>query len=164
MDFQRQTNRALDDEHRATLDLMGRLERALTHGAGAEPWRDPALAPLAAALVRHLELDVARHFEFEERDLFPVLDAAGEGDLGALLAEEHVTILAVVADVLPRARAAAAGTLDAEGYAGLKRGTLELAAQLADHIEKETRALLPALEEALDEDADRELAFAHAGG
>jgi hypothetical protein len=167
MEFQRQTNRALDAEHRGTLDLFGRVERALLRpaAAGAAGARsDPGFAQLAAALVRHLELDVPRHFVFEEQDLFPLLVDAGDGDLAALLAEEHVTILAVVADVLPLARAAAQGTLDDGGYAALKRATLELVERLADHIDKETKALLPALDHVLDDETDRTLAFTHAAG
>ena len=161
MEFQRQTNQALDAEHRGTLDLFGRLERAFTRPDAA---RDPAFAKLAASLVRHLELDVPHHFDFEENDIFPLLVEAGDGDLAALLAEEHVTILAVVADVLPLARAAAQGTQDEDGYAALKRATLELADRLADHIDKETKALLPALDNVLDEETDRTLVFAHAEG
>jgi len=161
MEFQRQTSQALDAEHQGTLDLFGRLGRALAQPAAAG---DGALAALAAALVRHLELDVPRHFDFEERDLFPLLEDAGDGDLAALLAEEHVTILAIVADLLPLARAAAQGTQDDGGRAAFKRTTLELADRLTDHIDKETKALLPALDHVLDEETDRTLVFAHAAG
>lgn len=161
MEFQRQTNQALDAEHQGTLDLFGRLGRALAQPAAAG---DAALAGLAAALVRHLELDVPHHFDFEERDLFPLLEDAGDGDLAALLAEEHVTILAIVADLLPLARAAAQGTQDDGGHAAFKRTTLELADRLTDHIDKETKALLPALDHVLDEETDRTLVFAHAAG
>jgi len=161
MEFQRQTNQALDAEHRGTLDLFGRLERVLAQPAGA---RDPTFAGLAASLVRHLELDVPHHFDFEEQDLFPLLVEAGDGDLAALLAEEHVTILAIVADLLPLARAAALGAQDDAGLAAFKRTTLELADRLADHIDKETKALLPALDHVLDEETDRTLVFAHAAG
>lgn len=164
MEFQRQTNQALDAEHRGTLDLFGRMERVFTRPAGADAAREPGLVKLAESLVRHLEIDVPHHFDFEEQDLFPILVDAGDGDLAALLAEEHVTILAVVADVLPLARAAAQGTLDDAGYAAFKRTTLELADRLADHIDKETKALLPALDHVLDEETDRTLAFAHAEG
>jgi hemerythrin-like domain-containing protein len=160
MDLQRQTGSALDAEHRGTLDLFGRVERVLARTAGADAVRDPAFVQLAGSLVRHLEIDVPRHFGFEERDLFPRLADAGEGDLAALLAEEHVTILAVVADVLPLAREAARGGLDDAGCAALKRATLELVGRLADHIDKETKALLPALDDVLDEETDRTLAFA----
>ena len=164
MEHQRQTSQALDAEHRGTLDLLGRMERVLARPAGALAARDPAFVQLAGSLVRHLELDVPHHFGFEEQDLFPLLVDAGDGDLAALLAEEHVTILAVVADVLPLARVAAEGTLDDAGYAALKRATLELADRLADHIDKETKALLPALDHVLDEETDRTLVFAHAAG
>jgi hemerythrin-like domain-containing protein len=164
MEFQRQTSHALDAEHRSTLDLLGRLERALTRPGAASAASDPALAPLAAALVRHLELDVPDHFAFEENDLFPRLVEAGEGDLAALLGEEHVTILAVVAEALPPARAIAGGGSADADHAAFRRATLELVDRLADHIDKETKALLPALEQLLDEETDRELAFAHAAG
>ncbi len=46
----------------------------------------------------------------------------------------------------------------------LKRGALELVERLVAHIQKETMALLPMLEDLLDEDSDRELAFAYASG
>jgi hemerythrin-like domain-containing protein len=155
--FVRQTNVALDSEHQGTLDLMGRVERALTHGAA-----DDAVAPLMASLVQHLEHDVPVHFGFEENDLFPILIENGAGDLAHLLAEEHVTIVAVVSEVTPLARRMAKGELDAAGVAALKRSALELAARLTDHIDKETKALLPVLEDILDDEADRTLSFAHA--
>ena len=87
---------------------------------------------------------------------------AGEGDIAELLAEEHDAIRAVARDVLPLAQAAAAGALtDAESDA-LRRGALEMVERQVAHIQKETMALLPLLEDLLDEDTDRELAFAYA--
>jgi len=157
--FVRQTNLALDSEHQGTLDLMGRIERALTHGGA-----DAAVAPLMGSLVHHLEHDVPVHFAFEENDLFPILADNGAGDLAHLLAEEHVTIVAVVDELLPLARRMAQGSLDAAGVVALKRSALELASRLNDHIDKETKALLPVLEDILDEEADRTLSFAHAAG
>ncbi len=124
--------------------------------------RDPLLTRLAASLASHIERDIARHFEFEERELFPRLEAAGEGDIVGLLMEEHVAIREVTAELLPLARAAAAGTLEASGWEALKRGALEMGERLTAHIHKETMALLPMLDDVLDEDTDRELAFAYA--
>ena len=65
MSFTRQVSRLLDDEHRANLELLGRLEKALARNADAE------LPALAGPLVRHIEHEVGRHFGFEEESLFP---------------------------------------------------------------------------------------------
>ena len=66
----------------------------------------------------------------------------------------------MAAELLPLARAAAAGTLDDAGWDALKRGALEMVERQVAHIQKETMALLPMLDDLLDDDDDRELAFA----
>jgi hemerythrin-like domain-containing protein len=162
MSFQRQVSRALDEEHRANLDLLGRVEAAFARPSRPEATEDPELGRLLASLARHLEHEVGRHFDFEEVELFPRLQAGGEGDLGSLLEEEHRAIREVIAELLPLANAAGAGTLDREGWESLKRGALEMAERLGAHIQKETMALLPVLDDLLDEDTDRELAFQYA--
>jgi hemerythrin-like domain-containing protein len=164
MSFQRQVSRALDDEHRASLDLLGRVESAFARTGRARMAGDAGLARLAGELAGQLEQEIGRHFDFEERELFPRLADAGEGGIAALLTEEHAAIRAVAAEALPLARAASAATLDAAGWDALKRATFELVERQVAHIQKETMALLPMLEDLLDEDADRELAFAHASG
>jgi hypothetical protein len=70
----------------------------------------------------------------------------------------------VADEVLPLARAAAAGTLDNAGFDALKRGSLEMIERQVAHIQKETMALLPMLDDLLDEETDRELAFAYTSG
>ena len=164
MSFQRQVSHALDAEHRTNLDLLGRVELVFARAARAGAARNEDVAKLAGAFARHVEQDIGRHFDFEERELFPRLAAAGEGDIAALLAEEHEAIRTVAGELLPLARAAAAGTLDDAGWDALKRGTLEMVERQVAHIQKETMALLPMLEDLLDEDTDRELAFAYASG
>lgn len=155
MEFASQVSRLLHDEHRANLELLGKVEYAFARGRTRD-------AALAAALVSQLESDVGRHFDFEEEALFPRLAAAGDGDIGALLAEEHDAIRAVAAEVLPLARAAATGALDDAGWAQLARGALELVERQVAHIQKETMALLPMLDDLLDEETDRALAFDYA--
>lgn len=162
MNFQRQASHALDEEHRANLDLLGRVEQALARAARSGGTRDPDLAQLVASFAHHIEHDVGRHFDFEERELFPRLEAAGEGDIAGLLADEHRAIREVAAELLPLARAAAAGTLDGAGWEALKRGALEMVERQVAHIQKETMALLPMLDDLLDDDTDRELAFLYA--
>jgi hemerythrin-like domain-containing protein len=156
MSLMRQVPQALDTEHRTSLDLLGRLERALQRGT------DDELHALAAPLVRLLEHEIGRHFDFEEHELFPRLADAGDGGVAALLTEEHDIIREVAAELLPLARSAAAGTLAPADAATLKPLALELVERQVSHIQKETMALLPMLDDLLDEDTDRELAFAYA--
>jgi hemerythrin-like domain-containing protein len=157
MSFARQVSQALDEEHRASLDLLGRLERALGRDA------DPELPALAAALGRQLEHEIGRHFGFEEDELFPRMAEAGDGDLAELLAEEHVSLRAVAAELRPLARAVSEGTLAAADRAPFQRLALEWVERLAAHIQKETMALLPLVDDLLDHETDRMLAFAYAG-
>jgi len=164
MTFLRATSRRLDDEHRENLGLFGRVEEAFARAPRGHAAGDPDLVRLVGTLARQLEQEVAHHFDFEERELFPRLDGAGAGDLAELLADEHAAIRAVAAELLPRAHAAAAGTLDAEGWQALQRSVLEFIERMVSHIDKETMALLPMLDDLLDEETDRELAFAYAAG
>jgi hemerythrin-like domain-containing protein len=164
MTFQRQVSHALDEEHRSNLDFLGRVEQAFARAPRSGASRDPELQRLARTLERHLEDEVGRHFDFEERDLFPLMDQAGDGEMAGLLVEEHDAIRAVCGELLPLAREAAAGTLSDVGWDALKRGALEMVERQVAHIQKETMALLPLLDDLLDEDTDRELAFAYAAG
>ena len=161
MEYRRQVSRALDEEHRATLDLMDRVERAFARAGRAH---DPELAKLVGAFGRHVEQELGRHFDFEERELFPRMTEAGDGDMAALLLEEHEAIHAAAGEFLPLARAPGSDTLDQGGRDALKRSSLELTERLRAHIHKETMGLLPLVDDLLDEDTDRDLAFAYATG
>jgi hemerythrin-like domain-containing protein len=162
MEFTSQVSRTLDSEHRATLALLGRVEAAFVRAPREGACKDPAIAALAAELRRLIEEHVDRHFGFEEDDLFPRLDAAGDGHLGELLHEEHVAILEVAAEIAPLASAAARGSIGDDGFLALRRGALELVERLTAHIHKETMSLLPALDDLLDENSDAELTLAYA--
>lgn len=156
MNYSRQVSRRLDEEHRSALALLGRAERVFA----GEP--DAQWPTLAAEFVRQLEHEIGRHFDFEEQRLFPRMADAGDDDLATLLTEEHALIREVAAELLPPARAAAAGTLDAATCAALRRLVPELVERQVAHIQKETLALLPLLDDLLDDDTDRELSFAYA--
>jgi len=166
MDFQRQTNRRLFEEHAATLLLLARVERVFTGRAGAYP---PAAADgdwlaFARTLLGAIEVEVARHFEFEERELFPRLQESGDGDLAALLDEEHASIRSVAQPLADLLRQAPAGGLQPREWQTLKTLALEFSERLGSHAQKEDGALLPLLENLLDEDTDRELFGAYASG
>ena len=157
MSFRRETPRLLDAEHRAALALYGQLEQALAARDRA------AVDRLGPSLARHLADEVDRHFRFEENELFPRLAEAGEGDIAELLAEEHVAVREVAALLLPLALAGPA-SLDAAGYETFRRHALELVERQVAHIQKESMALLPMLDDLLDDDADRALSFAASSG
>ena len=143
----RQVNRRLHEEHVAVLALCARLEATLAAGRS-----DAALMRDAAAA---LAGEVERHFAFEERDLFPRLNAGGEGDMVELLEEDHVAIRAVARRFMALVKG---NPLDAE----LRPVGLELAERLASHAQKEELSMLPALEDLLDEGTDHELAAVYA--
>lgn len=164
MNFSRQTSHALHADHLANLQLLGRAEQAFVRAPRAAAGGEAELLSLLALLVRHLEHDIDRHFVFEEQELFPRLIEAGDGGIAGLLTEEHEAIRAVAAELLPLARAAPAAGLDVAGWEALKRGVLELVERLVSHIQKEEMALLPLLDDLLDDETDRQLAFAYAAG
>jgi iron-sulfur cluster repair protein YtfE (RIC family) len=167
MDFQRQTSRRLYEEHAATLQLLARVERVVGGRAGAYPpvSGDAEWPAFARTLLAAIDVEVARHFEFEERELFPRLEEAGDGDLAALLNEEHVTIRAVAQSVAGLLRQTlAGGDLVPQQWQILKTAALEFSERLSSHAQKEDGALLPVLEQLLDEDTDRELFGTYAAG
>jgi iron-sulfur cluster repair protein YtfE (RIC family) len=147
MEFNRHISRRLHEEHNATLALWGRVENALVSGRA-----DPALLAAAAAA---LSQELGSHFEFEENELFPRLAAAGEGDIGELLREEHEAIRSA-------GRSFIALVAQDPGDPAVKPLGLELAERLFSHVQKEEMSLLPALEDLIDEALDGELAAAYA--
>ena len=161
-----QTCRRLHEEHEAVFELLRRLRRALA-GARADSapdFLDAGWSGLLRDVRNGLEFEVAPHFDFEEHFLFPVLSGAGEGDLVEMLSADHKVIREVSAPLLDLVGRAQARELDAAGWRSLKRLGLELCERLTDHAQKEEQALLPALENLLSEDDDRELFAAYAGG
>jgi hemerythrin-like domain-containing protein len=153
-----QTGRMLDEDHRRNLDLLERMERAI---AGA-PESTPELRKLLGEFARCMEVDIGRHFEFEEQQLFPRLVEAGDGAIAELMGEEHAAIREVAEELLPLAHEVAQGTVDEEAWDRLRLGTLELIERQVAHIQKETMAMLPLLEDLLDPETDGELALEYA--
>jgi len=153
-----QTVRMLDEEHRAHLDLLGRLEQAIARAPSATP----DLASLLAQFARAMEHDIERHFRFEEEHLFPRLAEVEDGAILALMCEEHDAIRDVVSELLPLVRDLAGGRIDEESWDRLRMVTLELVERQVSHIQKETMAVLPMLEDVLDPDSDAELALGYA--
>lgn len=163
MDFSCHVSRRLHEEHDTSLQLCAQLEHAL--GAGARPWPPPADDAELGFLLRRaaaaLADEVARHFAFEERELFPRLAEGGDGELAELLAEEHGVIRDVTQRFIGLQAAARDGSLDGPGWQQLRMHGLELAERLASHAQKEELSLLPVVDDLLDEATDRELFSAY---
>ena len=164
VDFRRQTNRRLHEEHVAVIGLLARFEQALVRARDATVLSDTSFQMLLKTLVRALDFEVGAHFDFEERELFPRMMEVGEDDLVALLEEEHVVVREVAATVRSLADKALTGSLDGTEWQSLRTHGLELCERLTSHAEKEEGALLPLLEDLLDDDADRDAFAAYAAG
>jgi iron-sulfur cluster repair protein YtfE (RIC family) len=166
MESKSQTCRRLHEEHEAVFELLRRFSRAL---AEATPGMVPDIGdPVWVALLRDvrggLEGEVSRHFGFEESALFPLLAEAGEGDLAEMFLEEHATVRGIARPLLDIIADAQASAPSRAAWQSLKRLGLALCDALSEHALKEEQALLPALENLLSEDKDRELFAAYAGG
>jgi hemerythrin-like domain-containing protein len=158
MELQRQISRKLHEEHVAILDLLDRFGRALARlGAKPPAQDDPTWRLLLAQIGTALEYEITRHFDLEETQLFPRLHARGEGDLAELLFEDHEAIRAVARPLLQLVARAQAGVLEDAAWRSLKTSGLELVERLSAHAEKEQGALVPLVDELLDEAADEEL-------
>ena len=162
-DFRFQITRALHDEHAAATALLQRLSAWLgQHGADAPPdAADAGAIRLLGDLAAAVEVEITVHFAFEEEALFPFLDDNGETDLGELYVAEHRVILPLGVDAAARARAARLTGFDAAGWAEFRRIAGEFADYLTRHAEAEEMALIPLLEDLLDEDSDERLAVAY---
>jgi len=165
MEFERQISRKLHEEHMGTLSLLSRFESALIRLGEQPPGRDdPVWHGLLGQLGEVLQYEITRHFDLEEDQLFPRLHQCGEGELAELLFEEHEAIRSTVRPLLGLIARAAAGELDAAAWKGFKISGLQLVEQLGSHAQREEGALVPLVDQMLDEQTDRDLWNEYAGG
>jgi hemerythrin-like domain-containing protein len=158
MSFTNRISQTLYEEHRATIALMGRLERLIA-GHRREPpdAHDHGVAQLLSDLWTALEADVQRHFAFEEDHVFTYLGGIGEEAIGAHLTDEHTAMRPIAARIAALAREAAVRGFDSAGWDEFRRSGEELCERLVAHAQKEDMALLPLLEESMDADTEARL-------
>jgi hemerythrin-like domain-containing protein len=165
MNFRRQISRSLHEEHLAVLGLLERFEQALLRLQGEPPARDDAVwQTLLSQLDTGLRHEITRHFALEEKQLFPRLHEQGEGELAELLLEEHAAVREVTGPLLGLIARASSGELDAKGWRALKASGFELVERLGSHARKEEGALVPLIDDMLDESTDEALWTEYASG
>ena len=161
VNMNRQVNRLLHDEHMHVQSLLERLRTLFLHDDADRLGMAEGIA-LLRQLTPVLSGDLQRHFKLEEDDLFPTLEEQGDGDIVALLTEDHEILLPLAGQVLALARQAQDAEFDAVAWQSFRRLGLEFVERQIDHIEKEEMALLPLLEEAIDYDTDQRIWTAYA--
>lgn len=147
--------RTLHDEHIAVLSLLDRFDAFLRKQADRPPARGDVeasrvLGELAAALAG----EISEHFAFEEDALFPLLAEIGETEIGEMLAEEHVEIRPVAERLITLTKAGLSSGFGTDDWAEFRRLGAMLIDRLGEHAQKEEAALLPMLEDVLDEQQD----------
>jgi hemerythrin-like domain-containing protein len=158
MNFNNRISQVLHDEHRATIALMERLEQLMARHRGTAPNRDDRIvAQLLSDLSTGVQSEVERHFDFEERQLFPYLEAAGDDAIGAHLTSEHEAMRPLGLRLATLAREASAQGFDQAKWEEFRRVGLELCERMLAHVQKEEMALLPLLDEVMDADSEARL-------
>ncbi len=149
----RQVSAALHREHLESLALLERVETAVARAKTPPADGDARWGGLLRDFRSNLA-GLARHFAFEQDELFPLLAETGDPDIAAILEEEHRAILTLAARLEPLARS----PVPSADWASLRAAALELVERQISHIQKEEMSLLPILDDALDDARDGELA------
>jgi hemerythrin-like domain-containing protein len=144
----------------ATIALLTEVERVVL-ARQAAPAQDDQTGRLIDRLCKAVDGEISGHFDFEEASVFPMLAEYGMADLGDLLVEEHHVLRNVMNDIVASANASRANRFSPEAWGAFRRLCGELVERLTSHIEKEERALIPELEDALTPEVDTELAAHH---
>ncbi len=153
MSFDYRITQTLHEEHCATTALLERLDHILLRFRQTDlpdAKGDAVVARLLADLSIALEFELNRHFVFEEERLIPLLGAAGDLAIGALLTDEHAVMRPVVATLGMLVREIRTKSFDAIRWTQFRRLGLELCDRLRSHIQKEDVGFLPALDQLID--------------
>lgn len=158
MTFANRISQTLHEEHRATIALMERLEQLIARQRRGLPDRhDATITRLLSDLSTGVEAEVRRHFDFEEQRLFPYLEAAGDGAIGAHLTSEHEAMRPLGLRLAGLSREASVAGFDEAKWDEFRHIGQELCERMLAHVQKEEMALLPLLDETMDPDAEARL-------
>ncbi len=163
MMFSRRTAQLLHEDHQATIEVIEALDSLLARARRKTPdSADPQIARTLKQASGTIEGEIDSHFAFEENELFTRLEDMGDAAIGAHLREEHAALLPLGKQVAALARDALAGGFTDASWADFRSHAGELIERMLMHIQKEEMALLPALDELLDDETDLELSTRYA--
>ncbi len=159
MEFRCHVSRVLHEEHLRLIALLNQLEETLMRHrkADALDTGTSEVASLLGELVVVLDSEVDRHFSFEEEQLFPKLEEAGDGMIAAVLRGDHEVLRPLARELVALARRARAEGLGGEDWQRFRLLGMELVERQMTHIQREEMALLPLLDDLIDEETDQRL-------
>ena len=161
--FSRRVAQLLHDDHQETIRVIEGLDDLLARARRAIPdTADPRIRKALDEASGVIRDEVGRHFAFEEDALFPLLEEMGDVAIGAHLRAEHAALLPLGEEVARLAGAALEGGFTAEGWTRFRDAAAELVERMMMHVQKEEMALLPALDDLLDDAADMDLSTRYA--
>lgn len=164
MDLNHRITRVFHDEHMATMALMRRLRATLTRdGNGAPPdLADLDVNTLLRDIAVAVEGELTEHFAFEEDQLFPRLAELGDGEIGAVLTEEHNEIMPLGRRLTALSKGALQDGFTEAGWAEFRSVGRDFVDRIDSHIEKEEMGLVMALDSIIDEADDARLSAEYA--
>ena len=152
----------LHEEHFRIIMLLCDVEHRITGKAGLRPL-DPR-CPVDRSWLRDLlfSLDqIVDHNAFEEAELFPLICAHGEGELAALLIDEHVAIGPLARRLHALALEIIEAGIDVQRWQDFRAVAAQLVSEMMFHLQKEEMTVVQRLAGFLDARADHRLALKH---
>lgn len=163
MNFNRRTAQLLHEDHQATIQVIEALDQMINRARKSAPdINDAKVSGALKAAATAISEEVSDHFAFEENELFTRLEELGDVGIGTHLREEHAAILPLGKEVARRAGKALDDGFTQAEWTEFRTMTGELIERMFAHIQKEEMALLPMLEEILDNETDMELSSNYA--
>ncbi len=162
MTFSRRTAQLLHEDHQQTISVVEGLERMVTKARKHPPdINEPQTRASLKNTVGAIDEEVSAHFTFEETELFTRLEDMGDMAIGQHLRGEHAAILPLGKSVVELAKEALDSEFTPESWAMFRKVAGELIERMYVHIQKEEMALLPALDDLLDDQTDMDLAMSY---
>ena len=154
------TGRLLHQEHLETSEAMNTLEEMIDgrHRDRPPDVSQPAVRDRLCTLLAAVDYDLCRHFQFEERELFPLLATAGLAEVTAMLAHEHDAIRTLAARLQSVAIHGLQHRFDKAAWRDFRDAGMDLVPSVLFHIQKEEVSVIRQLDVLLDEATDRKLA------